>query len=687
MKKLLYPRLAWQSMRKNGRLYKPYILTCIGMVAVFFILFSLSESEVIASMPRGSGAAMEVMGLGSWVLGIFSLIFLFYTNSFLIRRRNREFGLYNVLGMGKRNIARILLWENLIIAALSLAAGLFLGIALSKLSELGLLKLINADATLGFSVSLHSVAVTAALFAVIFALQYISSLFKISISKPVELLRSENAGEKPPKGNVLLGVLGIALLGGAYYLSVSIEQPLTALSLFFVAVIMVIVGSYLVFISGSVLLCRLLQKNKRYYYNKRHFVSVSGMAYRMKRNGAGLASICILVTMVLVMISSTSCLYFGADDSLNTLYPRDVNLSFLFDEKTSSVGDEEIANIRRSIDEICADAGMSNPISIRTASASGLLRDGNITTDPTNVDNLDLTVDYDDVVNVEFIPLSDYNEATGENRKLSSGEALVYGMRIDYDFDTLSIDGSRPLRVVDTLDDFPQYGGQNVTYVVPTVFVVIPDFLDYCTEALTDINDADGKLYVRWYYSFDTELSGDEEDVLFEKLLDGLPLDLSSAVNIDYDCISFNIASRDSNRQDFFEAFGSLLFLGIMLSLVFTLAAVLIIYYKQICEGYEDRRRYEIMQSVGMTKQEIRKSINSQLLTVFFLPLLFAGLHLSFAFPFIHKILLMFNFNNLGLLIGVTALSFVLFALLYTVVYRMTGNAYYKIVSEKDDRN
>lgn len=391
--------------------------------------------------------------------------------------------------------------------------------------------------------------------------------------------------------------------------------------------------------------------------------------------------------MVLVMISSTSCLYFGADDSLNALYPRDVNLSFLFDEKTSSVGDEEIANIRRSIDEICADAGMSNPISIRTASASGLLRDGNITTDPTNVDNLDLTVDYDDVVNVEFIPLSDYNEATGENRKLSSGEALVYGMRIDYDFDTLSIDGSRPLRVVDTLDDFPQYGGQNVTYVVPTVFVVIPDFLDYCTEVLTDINDADGKLYVRWYYSFDTELSGDEEDALFEELCDGLSLDLSSAVNIDYDCISFNIALRDSNRRDFFEAFGSLLFLGIMLSLVFTLAAVLIIYYKQICEGYEDRRRYEIMQSVGMTKQEIRKSINSQLLTVFFLPLLFAGLHLSFAFPFIHKILLMFNFNNLGLLIGVTALSFVLFALLYTVVYRMTGNAYYKIVSEKDDRN
>lgn len=679
MKKLFYPRLAWQGMRKNGRLYKPYILTCIGVIAVFYILISLALSPTIEAMPKGSGTTQAVMFLGSWVLAVFSLIFLFYTNSFLIRRRNREFGLYNVLGMDKRNIAKILLCENIIIALISLVAGLFFGIMLSKLAELGLLKLIGAEASFSFALSVRSLCITLILFALIFALQFISSLFKISISKPIELLRSESNGEKPPKANVPLGILGVLLLGGAYYLSLSIEQPLTALATFFTAVIMVIVGSYLVFISGSVLLCRLLQKNKKYYYNKRHFVSVSGMVYRMKCNGAGLASICILATMVLVMISSTSCLYFGANDSLSTRYPRDINVGVFCDSKSYALDDEHIAALRRSIVEACGDAAVDDEISIRSASTSGLLLDGNLISDPAEVDLLDIATSYDNVVNVEFIPLSDYNAASGENRSLKPGEALVCGIRMDYEPDTLSIDGANTLHIVGVLDDFPNYGGESVSGVVPTLFVVIPDFFDY----LASVPSSDGNVGIRWHFGFNAGLSDEETAALCDRIESKLT-DSAPEVIAQFEKLSFNIESLAENRQDFFEAFGSLFFLGIMLSLVFTLAAVLIIYYKQICEGYEDKRRYEIMQNVGMTKQEIKKSINSQLLTVFFLPLVFAGMHLGFAFPFIHKILLMLFFNNLGLLIGVTVLSFAVFALLYALVYRMTGNAYYKIVSEKE---
>lgn len=332
MNRGFYPRLAWTGMKQNRRLYLPYLLTCTGVTAVFYILMGLSVSSVLPQMSGGRSTAL-IMSLGSMVIAFFALIFLFYTHSFLIRRRSREFGLYNVLGMGKGNIARVLLWETLLSCGATTLIGLALGILLSKLAEAALLNLLHLQIAYTFTVSIPSLLVTLGLFAAIHALIFLRSLWELHRVSAVALLRSESVGEKPPRARWALAVLGIALLGGAYWLAVSIREPLEALTWFFVAVIMVIVGTYLLFITGSVALCRMLQKNPRYYYQPRHFVSVSSMAYRMKRNGAGLASICVLATMVLVMLSSTTCMYYGVEDALHQRYPRDIGVECYFGDR------------------------------------------------------------------------------------------------------------------------------------------------------------------------------------------------------------------------------------------------------------------------------------------------------------------------------------------------------------------
>ena len=362
-----YPKLAWNGIRKNKRLYTPYILTCIGMIMMYYIIIFLSDSPLLNEIAGGE-TAQNMLGMGTWVIAVFACIFLFYTNSFLIRRRKKEFGLYNILGMGKRNIAVILLWETLIIAAISLTAGCAAGIAFSKLAELGLLNIIRGDVEYSLTVSWGSIGKVCIIFPVIFVCIFLNSLRQIHTANPVELLHSENAGEKPPKGNWMLGILGIVLLGAAYYLAVTIREPLSALTWFFVAVIMVIIGTYLLFISGSVLFCRILQKNKSYYYKSTHFVSVSSLVYRMKRNGAGLASICILGTMVLVMHSSTACLYFGAEDSLRTRYPRNISVNFSWAD-AEGMNNENIGSLRSSVTRVLEENHV-RPLKVRDFSPS-----------------------------------------------------------------------------------------------------------------------------------------------------------------------------------------------------------------------------------------------------------------------------------------------------------------------------
>ena len=674
MKRGFYPRLAWSGMRKNSKLYLPYTLACIGMTAMFYILMHLADSPALKLIPS-SASVTVTLSLGSFVMGVFSLLFLFYTNSFLVRRRFKEFGLYNVLGMNKGNISRVLAWEALINALISLAGGLFLGIALSKLAELGLVNIMGGDTDLDLRISVKALEFTVMFFCGIFLLIYLNSLIKIRRSSASELVKSENFGEKPPRANWLFGLAGIVILAAAYYIAVSIKTPLTALSLFFIAVIMVIVATYLIFIAGSVWICRLLQKNKRYYYKKNHFVSVSSMVYRMKRNGAGLASICILATMVLVMISSTTCLYFGAEDALRDRYPRDISISASY-SGLDSMTDENISALRGEISAAVGGAETENILDYRCASLVGSLENGILDLSEASIYSTAMTT-YDYVAEVYIVPLADYNAIAGTNESLGSDEAMIYAYRMDYTDKTFAVDELVSFRVKKVLDSFPIADGSAMASIAPTVFVIVPDFADTVAKlggAVSSSGDEPARL--SWNYAFDTPVSDEEEIALCERIGERL-----SECSETGGYLYYSRESLAANRADFYGMFGGLFFLGIMLSIAFICAAVLIIYYKQISEGYEDRRRFEIMQNVGMTKKEIRSSINSQLLTVFFLPLIFAGLHLGFAFPFIHKLLMLFNLSNLPLLIGTTAISFGVFALLYAVVFRVTSNAYYNIVS------
>ena len=680
MKTGLYARLAWTGMVKNRRLYLPYLLSCTGMVLMFYILLGLSGSPMLAHMSGGSSAIiLRILRLGTVVMAVFSLLFLFYTHSFLIRRREREFGLYNVLGMGKGNIARILLWETAITYGVTAGTGLILGVVLYKLAELGLVRLLRDTVTYTLSVSVSSLLVTAALFAVIQALILLNSLRQLHTVNAITLLRSENVGERPPRAKWVLTLAGAVLLGGAYWLAVSIKEPLAALLWFFAAVIMVILATYLLFISGSVTLCRGLQSNKSYYYDPRHFVSVSSMAYRMKRNGAGLASVCILATMVLVMISSTTCLYFGQEDAVNARYPRDIAVT-VYDRADHPLDGAEAEALRQGMEDTIFNFGGKalHMVSYRTISISGVMDGPHIRMNASGA----IASDTTHITQVHFLPIEDYNASTGQSLTLEDGQVYVAALRTDFPYDTLTIDGDRTYRVMER--DITPLDGAAVADITPSLTVVVPDFTRFVEELQSALSEEYGWYPLGyWSCSFDTGLPENQQADL-----DGVTPNLKAAlyeylggVSSEWG-VSVSVESKAENRADFYGTYGGLFFLGIMLSIVFIFAAVAILYYKQLSEGYEDQSRFDIMQKVGMTKGDIRRSINSQLLTVFSLPLLMAGVHLCFAFPFIHKLLMLFNLDNKGLLIGTTAVSFAVFAVLYALVYKLTGNAYYHIVAD-----
>ena len=680
MKRGLYARLAWTGMVKNKRLYLPYGLSAAGMVLMFYILTGLSGSPVLEHM-SGGGSSAIILRLGTVVIAVFALIFLFYTHSFLIRRREREFGLYNVLGMGKGSIARILLWETAITYGLTTGTGLLLGVVLYKLAELGMVRLLRVPVTYTLTVSVSSLLAAAALFAVIHTLILLNSLRQLHGVSAVALLRSESVGEKPPRAQWVLTAAGVVLLGGAYALAVSIKEPLAALLWFFAAVIMVILATYLLFISGSVTLCRRLQRNKKYYYRPQNFVSVASMTYRMKRNGAGLASVCILATMVLVMISSTTCLYVGQEDAVNRRYPHDMDVAVYGGEHLLDAADME--KLREGVESTVFNFGghTSNTAEYRELSVSGLLDGGDLIVDAAGASAADSTR----VTQLHFLPLEDYNAATGQSLTLEDGQVYVATLRTDFPYDTLTVDGEWTFRVMDR--DIPPLSGPFMADITPTLMVVMPHFTQFVQELEDGLSEKYGwYLTATWHYAFDTDLPENQQadmDGTTPNLKDALD-DYLSGVSSDWG-VGVSVESKAGNRADFYGTYGGLFFLGIMLSIVFIFAAVAILYYKQLSEGYEDQSRFDIMQKVGMTKGDIRRSINSQLLTVFYLPLLMAGLHLCFAFPFIHKLLMLFNLDNRGLLVGTTAVSFAVFAALYALVYKLTGNAYYHIVADNKE--
>ena len=674
----LYLKLALDGVRKNLRLYFPYILIGSVMVMMHYILAALSSTPMLRQF-EGGGFLRAMLPMGMWVVVIFAAFFLFYCNSFIIRQRNRELGLFSVLGMSRKNLSLLMLTENLLTAGASITLGMLLGIALEKLAELGMVRLIAEEISYEMRIDGISVIRTAVLFGGIYLLLTLRAIFRVWHTDPLHLLQSTAVGEKPPKANWLFAGLGAGLLIWAYHLAISIQQPLEALTTFFVAVVLVIIATYLLFIAGSVALCRLLQRNRRYYYKPNHFISVATMVYRMKRNGAGLASICILLTVVLVMLSSTLSLCIGAEDAILTTYPHDVLIETHIPSR-EQMTEENYAARRALLRELAPE--QVNVQEYVRGSVSGMFTEDGIIIDAGALEDLYMVV-MENIGMVYIVSQQGFEQLTGRTYTLAADECLLLTSRMDYAAPTFTLQGGAPLRVQAVMPDEWQLGADAMN-MFPALTLVTPDFAGVTAHlAIDDNNYASGmEMLLAWCYAFDVPGGAESQLALYDPLMNHVR-DLSFLRR--HGGYSFNLSIREMKRVGFYGMYGGLFFIGIMLSIVFIAAAVLIIYYKQVSEGYEDQKRFAIMQKVGMTKREIRRSINSQVLTVFFAPLLLAGLHLTFAFPLMWKLLMMLNFSNMPLMIVVTACSFVVFGVMYAVVYKMTSNVYYTIVSGKQD--
>lgn len=660
MKMSFYPKLAAGNMKKNARTYVPYMLTCIITVAMYYIVKSLSQNPGVKEM-IGGGYLSELMFIGSHVVALFAVIFLFYTNSFLVKRRKKEFGVFNILGMEKRHLAWVLGWETAYLALGSLVLGLLLGIIMDKAMYLLVGKIIGGGVPLGFFVSARVIGQTVQIFAVIFLLICINAIRQVHVADPIALLQAGNAGEKEPSTRWLLALAGLVSVGGGYYIAVTVSDPLASLLLFFVAVVLVIIGTYLLFTAGSIALLKILRKNRKYYYRTRHFVSVSGMIYRMKQNAVGLANICVLSTMVLVMVSTTTSLMIGMEDVVRERYPADIMVYF---KEDAPQGNQAYIEAIRALQR-------ERGLAVKNEMAYlylGLSASHEYKYEESH--EIGVTSALDSMDELFFIALEDYNAVMKERKTLEEGEVMVYSNRTSYDLPVFKLLG-REYRVAEKLDSFVG-NGQYSANMCNTIYIVVPD-----REALLEIYDAQRELLgedarsIRQVYGFDMDADEEEQNAFYNALLDCMAQNGISAVT----------EARAEAKSSFISLYGGLFFIGVFLGVLFVMATVLIIYYKQISEGYDDRERFSIMQKVGMSRDEVKSAIHSQVVTVFFLPLIVAGIHVTAAFPLISKLLVLMQLTNTKLFIACTGACFLVFAVMYVFVYNLTARTYYRIVS------
>ena len=691
-----YPKLAARSIKNNRQFYLPYILTVIGTCAAMYILYALNFDpgfdQLGAGTMNGQAYVSMFMTIGIFLVSIFCFIFLIYTNSFLMKRRTKELGLYNVLGMGKKNIAGIMVFESIYIGLAGIILGLALGILLHKLMTLLLYSLMRLPAPFGFSVQLPAVLSTTVFFAAMIFLTLLLNLWRVGRSKPVELLRGGAVGEKEPKINWLIVIIGVLSLGGGYFIAMWTPDSMWAIALYFVAVFLVIIGTYCLFTSLSIMALKALRKNKRYYYKARHFISVSGMLYRMKRNGVGLANICIIATMVMVMISGTLSLYLGCDEVVNLNAPTDIvaqgrhYFSYSVDESTP----EE----REPINPEALNAYV-----LDIYKGLGAEPTSGYQTEDLDVSTEVITKDGSHVYTVFYITTAaTYAAITGEDAPvLGEGEALAVlnvagandqlreGFRFqEYDNNGDLIGSSGPeftivgecqniLNILSRSDALLSSGEQNF------VLMVVDD-----TSTLNEIGLSTKTAIYYWEgrYNF-AQLSDEEQNALDEALWSqgngGFDFSAAGCGYVSY----FTTGTRADVESDIFGLAGGFLFLGVFLGLVFMMAAVLIIYYKQVSEGYEDQRRFDIMRKVGLSRKEARRSIRSQILTVFFLPLIVAAIHIAFDFKLVLQLLTMFQLHNVTLTALCTLGTLAVFCVIYAAVYLLTARAYYKIVDAR----
>ncbi|MEE1399062.1 MAG: FtsX-like permease family protein [Bulleidia sp.] len=648
--RFFYPRLACLSIQKNKQYYFPYILAGILMCSMTYIMNFLNVSTIVSSMT--GGAAMQTMfGFGMIVVSVLSAFFLFYANSFLVKIREKELGLYAILGMNRGNIICLVLIESLLVMCSVIAGGLLLGVVLSKLVELVLFTLCHAKVSTGFYFNSDLIANVAVWFAGIYTILFVYSAIRIRAKSALHLMHSTSYGEKAPKSNMIFALIGVVILGVAYYMAVTIESPIKALQTFFIAVLLVIVATYILFTVGSVALCKVLEKNKNYYYNPNHFVSVGTMCFRMKRNGAGLASICILITMVMVVASVSFSAYTGIQDSVNRGYPKDVLL-----EVGTNKDVEQLRDLfQQFVQENNAHMVDGNYVHYRETLYGSFTKKGYASSNTFTMDRFTV------------IDLDTYNQLTKQNESLNDDECLLVS-KSNVDYQTFQLDQNQPLKVKEIvkeslLPDANTITGTSVTLVVKDLGMLTyqegtQDTLSYFA------NVEDG-------YTID-------RDALIQKI--GFLMKNSEMANtLDFSYM-YSVETKQAALEAYYTLFGGIIVLGGLLSIVFLASAVLIIYYKQIVEGLEDSERFRVLRKVGMEDTQIKKTINEQILLVFFMPLALAGLHLICAYPMISKLMVLFTITDMTLIKIVTCITFVMIGVFYGIVYKLTSHMYYKII-------
>ena len=648
-----FPRLALVNLVRNGRFYGPYLLSCGMTAAMYYILSYLTRSDIVASV-RGAGYLQSLMYLGALVVALFAAVLLLYANSFVMKRRRRELGLYNILGLEKRHIAHLMVWETVYCAAAAILGGLAAGVLLSKLVLLLLLQVSRLPVQYGFEVSLPGMANTAALFGILFLLTLVWNLAGLLRSKPVELLHSASAGEREPRTKRLLVVLGAVTLGAGYATALTVADPFTALAYFFLAVVLVMIGTYCLFTAGSIALLKHLRNSPRYYYQPKHFTAVAGLLYRMKQNAVGLANICILSTMVLVTVSTTVSLYAGLEGSLDRMYPHDIDVV----QQLEGVSPEQEAALNEDTLERVQTAAAEAGRKVELLQWSTLLDTVGWYTGNT----FTLTAQEGVSTEIQILTADDYGRLTGRTVALGPGQVLVQAENIDLPA-TFYIE-DLPFHVAGTITDFPRYNNSIlISGQAAQLSLVVAD-----ETVVSAINVRDTSDHREFHVQMDLDGTEAEKQAFVDPLL-------AADVNGVY-----SVISRQDNAMDLYTMYGGFLFLGVFLGLLFLLSTVLIIYYKQISEGYEDQRRYQIMQQVGMSPREVRSSIRSQVLLVFFLPLVTAGIHVAAAFPMLCKLLELFNLFDVRLFALCAAGTLLVFCAIYALVYGLTTRTYSRIV-------
>lgn len=663
----MYTKLAITNIKNNRQFYFPYLLTGIITVAMFYIMCALESNPGIQSMPGAKDLGL-ILRLGIGVIGIFAVIFLFYTNSFIIKRRKKELGIYNILGMEKRHIAKILSKEAFFTAIIAIGGGLVTGVLFHKLACMLLYRMIGFNGGITFSFSKKGVMITAILFAIVYLLTYIYDLFQVQLANPIELLQSGNKGEREPKTKAIMAVLGVLCLGAGYFIAITTKNPIKALTLFFVAVILVIIGTYLLFTAGSIALLKILRRNKGYYYQTKHFTSVSGMIYRMKQNAVGLANICILSTMVLVAVSTTVSLYVGVEDIMKERYPNEINIRAYYD--TGAPSEDSIAPIvEKSVKE--SGRKIRHEEDYLELYFAAIKDQGQYSLDKEKVKTAGYRVSGFVVLTREDCKKK-YNEEIPE---LAENEVALFTIK-KTDMDTLVLENRsyhvKEIKQFQNTEDFETIADMMDEYY----YVIVNDVQDMerLWQLQKDIYQENSSSISR-QVRLDIDGDSEQKKECFENIKTALgPEQAKARILID---------SRQSSLDEFYQIYGGFLFLGLFLGILFLMITVLIIFYKQISEGYDDKERFSIMEKVGMSNDEVKATIRSQVRTVFFLPILMAAIHVGMAFPMIKRLLSLFGLSNTALFAGCMAGTILVFALIYLLVFLKTSKTYYKIVGEQ----